>query len=95
MNETLNANEKIENIDIVNNPPHYTHGMECIDEMEKIFGVEATMHFCLLNAWKYRKRAIFKNGEEDVKKSDWYIDKYIKLKNKIGFGKVVLDGFKQ
>lgn len=66
--------------DMVNQPPHYKHGMECIDEMIQLFGREATMNFCLLNAWKYRKRAIHKNGQEDMDKSDWYIAKYVELK---------------
>lgn len=68
--------------DMVNHPPHYTNsGMECIDEMILIFGKEAVRNFCLCNAWKYRKRAIYKNGEEDMKKSDWYINKYKELNN--------------
>lgn len=67
--------------DMINHPSHYTaHGMECIDEMQLIFGKTATMHFCLLNAWKYRKRAMYKNGQEDMDKSDWYIAKYKELK---------------
>lgn len=66
--------------DSINHPDHYCHGgMECIDEMELIFGREAVVHFCLLNAWKYRKRALFKNGEEDIVKSDWYLAKYKEL----------------
>ena len=66
--------------DVVNHPSHYTHGgMECIDEMILIFGKEAVMHFCVCNAWKYRKRAMYKNGEEDMKKSDWYMNKYKEL----------------
>ena len=66
--------------DVVNHPSHYTHGgMECIDEMLLIFGVEAVKWFCLCNAWKYRKRAFWKNGEEDIAKSDWYIAKYKEL----------------
>lgn len=66
--------------DSINHPDHYCHGgMECIDEMLLIFGREAVMHFCLLNAWKYRKRALFKNGEEDIAKSDWYLAKYKEL----------------
>lgn len=69
--------------DMVNMPPHYTQGgIECIDEMEMVFGIEAVMHFCLLNVWKYRKRAIYKNGEEDMRKADWYMHKYKKLKEK-------------
>jgi len=68
--------------DMVNHPPHYTNGgMECIDEMIMLFGKEAVMNFCVCNAWKYRKRAIYKNGEEDMKKSDWYLNKYKELKD--------------
>ena len=67
--------------DVVNHPSHYTHGgMECIDEMVLVFGERAVAHFCLCNAWKYRKRAPFKgNPEEDMKKSDWYLAKYKEL----------------
>ena len=63
------------------NPNHYKQddSIECIDEMIEVFGIEAVMNFCLLNVWKYRKRAIYKNGEEDIKKSDWYMKKYFEL----------------
>lgn len=71
--------------DIVNHPSHYTdgNGMECIDEMLLVFGREAVMHFCLLNCWKYRHRAVYKNGVEDKLKSDWYMAKYKELKEEI------------
>lgn len=73
--------EGIEEVeDVVNHPNHYTNGgMECIDEMVMVFGKEAVMHFCVLNAWKYRRRALFKNGEQDIEKSHWYIAKYKEL----------------
>ena len=66
----------------VNHPKHYNRegGMECIDEMILVFGKEAVQNFCLCNAWKYRYRAADKNGEEDLKKSDWYLNKYKELK---------------
>lgn len=68
--------------DPVNRPKHYNRegAMESIDEMVLVFGPEAVMHFCLCNAWKYRYRAAAKNGEEDLKKSDWYMRKYKELK---------------
>lgn len=70
--------------DPVNHPSHYTNGgMECIDEMQLIFGREAVMHFCMCNAWKYRKRAMYKNGQEDMDKSDWYIKKYKELSESV------------
>ena len=68
--------------DPVERPHHYNRegAMEAIDEMVLVFGPEAVMHFCLCNAWKYRYRAADKNGEEDLKKSDWYMRKYKELK---------------
>lgn len=70
--------------DVVNHPFHYCQdgGMECIDEMIAVFGKTAVKHFCLLNVWKYRKRALFKNETEDMKKSDWYMKKYVELGGK-------------
>lgn len=67
--------------DSVNHPSHYNrdNSMECIDEMIAVFGVEAVKNFCLLNVWKYRYRAGDKNGQEDLKKSDWYMKKYVEL----------------
>lgn len=65
----------------VNHPKHYNreNAMECIEEMVMLFGVKETQIFCKLNAWKYRYRAAEKNGIEDLKKSDWYIQKYKEL----------------
>ena len=61
--------------DNVNHPSHYNRdgAMECIREMVVVFGYEATINFCKLNAWKYRYRASEKNGAEDMAKSDWYV----------------------
>lgn len=74
-----NNNDKV---DMVNEPPHYEHGMECIDEMILVFGKEAVMNFCLLNCWKYRYRAPYKGDiEENMKKSRWYLNKYKELKD--------------
>ena len=65
----------------VNHPSHYNRedAMECIEEMVLIFGKEAVKNFCLCNVWKYRYRAADKNGEIDLKKSDWYMTKYREL----------------
>ena len=73
--------KKLAGTDMVNHPPHYNRegAMQCIDEMIMVFGKEAVGHFCLCNAWKYRYRAADKNGEEDIKKSDWYLAKYKEL----------------
>lgn len=79
--ETIKAKYTIINKEKVNHPKHYNreNAMECIDEMVMLFGVKETQIFCKLNAWKYRYRAAEKNGIEDLKKSDWYIQKYKEL----------------
>ena len=67
----------------VDHPTHYNQGgMETIDEMVLLFGIYETKIFCKLNAWKYRARAMYKNGEEDMRKSSWYLQKYKELDEK-------------
>ena len=66
--------------DNVNNPKHYTQGdIECIDAMKSAFGADAVKNFCLCNAMKYIWRAECKNGEEDIRKAQWYLQKYLAL----------------
>lgn len=65
--------------DNVNNPAHYTQGeIECIDCIKAATvnktGIEA---FCVGNAIKYLFRYENKNGLEDVKKAQWYINRLI------------------
>ena len=69
-------------MEAVDHPAHYNRegAMECLDEMILLYGEEATMHFCLLSAHKYRYRAGEKGGLEDMQKSDWYLKKYKELK---------------
>lgn len=67
--------------EMVNHPSHYNNGgMEAIDEMIVVFGKETVANFCLCNVWKYRYRASSKNGDEDLKKANWYMAKYAELK---------------
>ena len=74
---------QVANDEVIDHPVYYHRedALECIDEMELIFGTEAVKYFCLCNAWKYRYRAADKNGENDLKKSDWYVRKYKELYN--------------
>lgn len=73
--QQYNGNIK-EQEDVVNDPSHYQHGVfEVIDEMVIIFGMEKTIVFCQLNAWKYRARAPYKNKfEEDMAKANRYLE---------------------
>lgn len=72
--------------DIINKAAHYNRdgAIECIDEMELIYGAEALMIFCLLSAHKYRYRANAKgHAKQDLKKSDYYIRKYKEIKERL------------
>ena len=59
------------------NPDHYKNqtSLECIEAMEIVFGTEAVMHFCVLNAFKYIWRWKNKNGDEDLHKALWYLNR--------------------
>ena len=71
----------------VNHPQHYNnYDVEVIDMMERVFGREATITFCKLNAFKYRMRAGTKPGQsadKDLNKERWYLDKKEELEKKI------------
>lgn len=71
--------------DFVNHPNHYATGkFECIDVMQEVFGVEAVMHFCLCNAFKYLYRCFNKfDSVEDIQKAKWYIDKYLEIREEL------------
>lgn len=68
--------------DVINCPAHYTQGnIECIEAMISAFGKEKVMTFCQCNAFKYIWRFDKKNGIEDIKKAEWYLNKYKELQN--------------
>lgn len=67
----------------VSHPKHYTQGgIECIDALKAATvgktGIEAV---CVANAIKYLWRFEKKNGLEDVKKAQWYINRLIQELN--------------
>ena len=72
----------------VNHPSHYNHGgMETIDKMIKLYGIEKVKAFCELNAFKYRDRAGYKDSSDsaiarDINKALWYENKLNELNNK-------------
>lgn len=71
--------EEAKKHDAVNHPKHYTQGkIECIEALESATinkrGIEAV---CTANIIKYLWRYESKNGIEDVKKAQWYLQKLI------------------
>lgn len=70
--------------DNVHHPDHYNKGpIECWDVMEQVYGIQETMVFCKLNAFKYLWRCDCKNGTEDIKKAKTYLEKYLELEYKL------------
>ena len=68
--------------DVVNHPSHYTQGgIECIDAMKSAFGADELAVYCKIAAFKYLWRSELKNGDEDIEKAIWYLNKYKELGN--------------
>lgn len=66
--------------DNVNHPSHYkTGGIETIDYIRAKLGDEGTVAYCMGNVMKYTSRWQDKNGLEDLKKADWYLDYAISI----------------
>lgn len=63
-----------EKVDMVNKPSHYNRGgMECIDYIEQQLSPEAFKGYLEGNMIKYMHRHKYKNGMEDLSKSQWYL----------------------
>ena len=79
------------NKEMVNHPDHYKNAKyECIDVMLDNFGAEATMQFCLLNAFKYLWRLGKKDdNSQEVRKAMWYLNEYLKISESIKEGEIL------
>lgn len=67
--------------DMVNHPSHYMSetGMEVIDVIEAFtFDLKGGEAYCIGNVIKYICRYKHKNGIEDLKKAQWYLNRVIK-----------------
>ena len=62
---------------LVHRPPHYNQGgMEAIDYIKQQLG-DGIVDYCEGNVLKYLHRWRFKNGLQDLKKAQWYLNKMI------------------
>ena len=68
-------------IDIVNQPPHYTHGnIECIDYIRDVLSPEEYRGFLRGNMIKYQHRLMHKGSPvENTGKIKWYGQKLAEL----------------
>ena len=63
---------------VVNHPSHYTQGKyEVIDYIEDKLSKEELQGYCVGNVLKYVSRFKHKNGLEDLKKAEWYLNRLI------------------
>lgn len=68
---------------MVDHPPHYNQsGIECIDAIEAALGIDGFKYYLQGNIMKYLWRYRYKNGVEDLKKAQWYLNKLINVKEK-------------
>ena len=65
--------------DMVNSPIHYNKaGIETIDALEAML-VDGFDYYLQGNIVKYLWRFRYKNGVEDLKKAQWYLNKLIEV----------------
>ena len=63
--------------DNVNHPSHYNQaGIECIDAIKASLG-DGYQDYCKGNVMKYLWRYKYKNGVEDLKKAQWYLNSMV------------------
>ena len=78
--ETVKTEEP--KVDMVNNPPHYEgeNGITCIEAIEAFLGRDGFIAFLRGQVVKYVWRCQRKkNIEEDLKKSQWYLNKLLEV----------------
>lgn len=71
----------IEKTDNVNHPAHYVGKIEVIDYLEDKLTNEQFEGYLVGNVLKYLSRYKKKNGLEDLKKGQWYLNKLVEFKN--------------
>jgi len=63
--------------DMVNSPSHYNEsGIECIDALQAMLGKDFDAYL-QGNIAKYLWRYRYKNGIEDLKKAQWYLNRVV------------------
>tara|TARA_R110000823_G_scaffold192419_1_gene324006 strand:+ start:276 stop:572 length:297 start_codon:yes stop_codon:yes gene_type:complete len=69
-----------DSFDPVDKPAHYNlgDGVECIDYIKQVLGLDGFISYCHGNMLKYQHRHRYKNNPvEDMKKAQWYLNKML------------------
>jgi|TARA_R110000803_G_scaffold50789_1_gene105321 hypothetical protein len=68
---------ELKQFDPVERPVHYNMGgIECIDYIKQVLGLDGYIAYCHGNFVKYQHRYRYKaNPVEDMKKAGWYLNK--------------------
>ena len=62
---------------LVHRPPHYNQGgMEAIDYIKQQLG-DGIVDYCEGSVLKYLHRWRFKNGLQDLKKAQWFLNRMV------------------
>jgi hypothetical protein len=63
--------------DPVNKPAHYNQkGIECIDYIKQVLGLDGFIDYCHGNLIKYQHRYRYKaNPVQDMDKAQWYLER--------------------
>ena len=67
--------------DPVRRPAHYNMGgVECIDYIKQVLGLDGFIAYCHGNMLKYQHRYRYKqNPVEDIQKAKWYLNKMLEV----------------
>jgi hypothetical protein len=83
---TITLEDPRPSFDAVTKPFHYNHtdGVECIDYIRQVLGLDGFISYCHGNFIKYQHRYRYKrNPVEDMEKAQWYLSKMLEaLKEK-------------
>lgn len=68
-------------VDMVNEPPHYNHGnIECIEYIKDIFTEEEYRGYLRGNITKYHHRLMHKgSAKQNAEKMKWYLERLIEV----------------
>lgn len=77
--KAMEGGEQAEAADMVNHPPHYTHGgVECIDAIRAALGEEGYRAFLRGTVTKYLWRMMHKGSPlQDAEKALWYLGRLV------------------